>query len=555
MNHLRPIKQLPTHEVENMPPYIGNQDLWKNDKNLRDAVNREGADWAEKNLSVFGHLMGCTEMFDHAEKANKNPPELKAFDQYGNRINYVDYHPSYHHLLGVAIRNEIPSFAWNHKKEGSQVAHMALTYMFNQVEGGVMCPMAMTYSVIPALKHNPDLEAQWLPKVLSNQYDDRDIPIDQKLGGTIGMFMTEKQGGSDVRANSTRAKPVSSTVGNGSEYLLTGHKYFCSAPMCDAFLVLANTNVGLSCFLVPRWKPDGERNSFFIQRLKDKLGNRSNASSEIELDDTFGTMIGEEGKGIKTILDMVIGNRIYCAVSSASLMRQAVVQVLHHTTHRTAFQKKLLDQPLMKNVIADMILESDAAANLAMRVARSVDCQEEDENEKSISRIFTTVSKYWITKRAPYMIFEALECHGGPGYIEESIMPRLYREAPLNSIWEGSGNVMCVDVLRAMQKDKNAISSVFNELEKARGLNAYYDLNIDNLFLELKNPEDLEIKSRSITERISTLMQASIFLKNCNEEIASAFCSSRLGGNWTGAFGTLNSNTNFDKIIKRALPN
>ena len=314
MNHLRPIKQLPTHEVENMPPYLGNQDLWKNDKNLRDAVNREGAGWAEKNLSAFGQLMGSTEMFDHAEKANKNPPELKAFDQYGNRINYVDYHPSYHHLLGVAIKNEIPSFAWKHKKQGSQVAHMALTYMFSQVEGGVMCPMAMTYSVIPALKHNPDLEAQWLPKVLSNQYDDRDIPIDQKLGGTIGMFMTEKQGGSDVRANSTRAKPVSSSVGNGSEYLLTGHKYFCSAPMCDAFLVLANTNVGLSCFLVPRWKPNGERNSFFIQRLKDKLGNRSNASSEIELDNTLGTMIGEEGKGIKTILDMVIGNRIYLSL-------------------------------------------------------------------------------------------------------------------------------------------------------------------------------------------------------------------------------------------------
>ena len=348
MNHLRPIKQLPTHEVENMPPYMGNQDLWKNDKNLRDAVKREGAGWAEEKLRAFGQLMGSTKMFDHADKANKNPPELKAFDQYGNRINYVDYHPSYHHLLGAAIKNEVPSFAWKHKKEGSQVAHMALTYMFNQVEGGVMCPMAMTYSVIPALKHNQDLEDQWLPKVLSNKYDDRDIPIDQKVGATIGMFMTEKQGGSDVRANSTRAKPVYSSVGNGCEYLLTGHKYFCSAPMCDAFLVLANTDIGLSCFLVPRWKPNGERNSFFIQRLKDKLGNRSNASSEIELDSTFGTMIGEEGKGIKTILDMVIGNRIYCAVSSASLMRQAVVQVLHHTTHRSAFQKKLIDQPLMK---------------------------------------------------------------------------------------------------------------------------------------------------------------------------------------------------------------
>ena len=549
MNHLRPIKQLPTHEVENMPPYIGNQDLWKNDKNLREAVNREGAGWAEKNLSAFGHLMGCTEMFDHAEKANKNPPELKAFDQYGNRINYVDYHPSYHHLLGVAIKNEIPSFAWNHKKEGSQVAHMALTYMFSQVEGGVMCPMAMTYSVIPALKHNPDLEAQWLPKVLSNQYDDRDIPIDQKLGGTIGMFMTEKQGGSDVRANSTRAKPVSSSVGNGSEYLLTGHKYFCSAPMCDAFLVLANTNVGLSCFLVPRWKPNGERNSFFIQRLKDKLGNRSNASSEIELDNTLGTMIGEEGKGIKTILDMVIGNRIYCAVSSASLMRQAVVQVLHHVSHRSAFQKRLIDQPLMRNVVADIILESEAALNLSLRVARAVDNQNSNEDERSFARISTAISKYWVTKRAPYLVFEALECHGGPGYIEESVMPRLYREAPLNSIWEGSGNVMCLDVLRALQRDKNALPALLKELDLAKGANHNFDVSLANLKSNLDSSKGIETEARLITEKMACLIQASIFIRSGQEEKISAFCDSRLGPTWTGAFGTLSEGTNFDEII------
>ena len=549
MNHLRPIKQLPTHEVENMPPYMGNQDLWKNDKNLRDAVNREGAGWAEKNLSAFGHLMGCTEMFDHAEKANKNPPELKAFDQYGNRINYVDYHPSYHHLLGVAIKNEIPSFAWNHKKEGSQVAHMALTYMFNQVEGGVMCPMAMTYSVIPALKHNPDLEAQWLPKVLSNQYDDRDIPIDQKLGGTIGMFMTEKQGGSDVRANSTRAKPVSSSVGNGSEYLLTGHKYFCSAPMCDAFLVLANTNVGLSCFLVPRWKPNGERNSFFIQRLKDKLGNRSNASSEIELDNTLGTMIGEEGKGIKTILDMVIGNRIYCAVSSASLMRQAIVQVLHHVSHRSAFQKRLIDQPLMRNVVADMVLECEAALNLSLRVARAVDNQNSNEDERSFARISTAISKYWVTKRAPYLVFEALECHGGPGYIEESVMPRLYREAPLNSIWEGSGNVMCLDVLRALQRDKNALPALFKELDLAKGVNRNFDVSLANLKSKLESSRGIETEARLITEKMACLIQASIFIRSGQEEKISAFCYSRLGSIWSGAFGTLSQDTNFDEII------
>jgi len=409
--------------------------------------------------------------------------------------------------------------------------------------------MAMTYSVIPALKHNRELEAQWLPKVLSNQYDDRDIPIDQKLGGTIGMFMTEKQGGSDVRANSTRAKPVSSSVGNGSEYLLTGHKYFCSAPMCDAFLVLANTDVGLSCFLVPRWKPNGERNSFFIQRLKDKLGNRSNASSEIELDNTLGTMIGEEGKGIKTILDMVIGNRIYCAVSSASLMRQAVVQVLHHVSHRSAFQKRLIDQPLMRNVVADMVLESEAALNLSLRVARAADNQNSNEDERSFARISTAISKYWVTKRAPYLVFEALECHGGPGYIEESVMPRLYREAPLNSIWEGSGNVMCLDVLRALQRDKNALPALFKELDLAKGANRNFDVSLDDLKSKLESSKGIETEARLITEKMACLIQASIFIRSGQEEKISAFCDSRLGSTWSGAFGTLSEGTNFEEII------
>jgi putative acyl-CoA dehydrogenase len=370
------------------------------------------------------------------------------------------------------------------------------------------------------------------------------------VGATIGMFMTEKQGGSDVRANSTKAKPASSSVGNGSGYLLTGHKYFCSAPMCDAFLVLANTDIGLSCFLVPRWKPDGERNSFFIQRLKDKLGNRSNASSEIELDDTFGTMIGEEGKGIKTILDMVIGNRIYCAVSSASLMRQAVVQVLHHVSHRSAFQKRLIDQPLMRNVVADMVLESEAALNLSLRVARAVDNQDFNEDERSFARIGTAISKYWVTKRAPYLVFEALECHGGPGYIEESVMPRLYREAPLNSIWEGSGNVMCLDVLRALQRDKNALPSLFKELESAKGSNSNFDVSLMHLKNRMDSPKGIETEARLITEKMACLIQASIFIKGGQEEKISAFCNSRLGPTWSGAFGTLSEDTNFEEIIR-----
>ena len=544
-----PISKLPTHEVINMPPHIGDQDLWQGDKALIHWTKAMCGTQHVSHFSEVGRKTGCAETFLKAEQANKHGPELRAFDQYGMRINSVEFHPAYHDLMDLAVSHKLHNFAWHNEGNAPHLGQSVLTYMFSQPEGGVMCPMAMTYSVIPALKHNQQLEDQWLPKVLSNQYDDRDIPIDQKVGATIGMFMTEKQGGSDVRANSTRAKPVSSNVGNGSDYLLTGHKYFCSAPMCDAFLVLANTDVGLSCFLVPRWMPNGERNSFFIQRLKDKLGNKSNASSEIELDDTFGTMIGEEGKGIKTILDMVIGNRIYCAVSSASLMRQAIVQVQHHVSHRSAFQRRLIDQPLMRNVIADMVLESEAALNLSLRVARAVDNQNSNEDERSFARISTAISKYWITKRAPYLVFEALECHGGPGYIEESIMPRLYREAPLNSIWEGSGNVMCLDVLRALQRDKNALPALFRELASAKGSNKNFDESFSHLKETLQDPIDLEIEARLLTEKMACLIQASIFIKSGEEEKISAFCNSRLGPRWSGAFGTLPTDTSFEYIM------
>jgi putative acyl-CoA dehydrogenase len=427
--------------------------------------------------------------------------------------------------------------------------------MLSQPEGGVMCPMAMTYSVVPALLKAPEVGDEWLPRIKSTSYDRRDIPAAEKTGATLGMFMTEKQGGSDVRANSTRAVSAGGPTGPGGEYLLTGHKYFCSAPMCDGFLTLAYTDGGLSCFLVPRWTPAGERNNLFIQRIKDKLGNRSNASTEMEFEDAWGVMVGEEGRGVRTIMDMVTGNRIYCAISSAALMRQALVQALHHTAHRTAFQKKLIDQPLMQNVLADLAVESEAALAIGMRVARAMDDADAgDEAAGALARIGTAVAKYWVCKRAPMQILEALECHGGPGYIEESILPRLYREAPVNGIWEGSGNVICLDVLRAMFREPAAIPAFTGELEQARGGNARLDAAVDRLAVELDDPENLELRARGLTELMAVCWQGALLVRHAPAAVADAFCASRLGDRWHGAYGALPANVDAAAVIARARP-
>ena len=549
----KPAATLPTHEVENMPPHIGDQDLWRGDRALRDGVEREGGGWATDKLATFGTLMGSAEMFEKADQANRHGPSLKAFDRYGMRIDQVEFHPAYHDLMAVAIENEIPSFAWKQdERPGAHVAHTALSYMYNQVEGGVMCPMAMTYSALPTLRSTPSIADEWIPRLLSTSYDPRDIPVTEKTGATLGMFMTEKQGGSDVRANSTRAKPVSATTGPGAEYRLTGHKFFCSAPMCDAFLTLAYTDVGLSCFLIPRWTPDGERNALFIQRLKDKLGNRSNASSEIEMLDTWGLMVGEEGRGVRTIIDMVQYNRFYCCSSSSALMREGLVQALHHTTHRSAFQKRLIQQPLMRNVLADLAIESEAALALTLRLGRAIDDAPHDEGAAALVRIGTAIGKYWVCKRATAHIGESLECLGGPGYIEESMMPRLYREAPVNSIWEGSGNVMCLDVLRAMQREDTALPAIFAELEAARGGNALLDDATTSLKDELSDPADMEIRARALTEGMAVTLQAALLVRHAPNATSDAFCASRLGPRKTGAYGTLPPNTDFDTIIDRA---
>ena len=538
-----------------MPPHLGDQNLWACDQALREATAREGAGWAHDQLAKFGRIVGTEEVFEKAEMANRFSPELKDFDRYGMRVNQVEYHPAYHDLMGLAIENEVAAFAWKHEGPGAQVGQAALMYMFNQVEGGVMCPMAMTYSAIPALRSTPAIAEDWIPRLLSSSYDRRDIPVGEKSGATIGMFMTEKQGGSDVRANSTHARPMGTETGMGAEYLLTGHKFFCSAPMCDAFLTLAGTDAGgISCFLVPRWRPDGERNMLLLQRIKRKLGNTSNASTEMELQDTWGVMIGEEGRGIRTIIDMVQGNRVYCAMASAALMRQGLVQALHYTRNRSAFQKRLAQQPLMKNVLADLAIEAEAALVLGLRVARAMDEAPANEDAAAFARIGTAIAKYWNTKRAPSHVFEALECHGGSGYIEESIMPRLYREAPLNSIWEGSGNVICLDVLRAMQREPRAIPVLLAEFQAARGIDANLDRAIEKLEDELANPADLEVRARSLTERIAVTLQAALLSLHAPGATAQAFRSSRLSGDGARAFGALSPDTDFDAILSRACP-
>ncbi|MCK4711748.1 MAG: acyl-CoA dehydrogenase family protein [Marinosulfonomonas sp.] len=547
MSPRNPIAHLPTHDVTNMPPHIGDQDFWTQDIALREGVAREGGSWANAHLADFGVQAGREEVFDLADQANRFGPELKPFDRYGMRTNQVSFHPAYHALHDLAVSGGLPNFAWNNAQAGAHVAHAALNYMFNQVEGGVVCPMAMTYAAIQALKSTPAVADEWLPKLLSTRYDRRDIPLSEKTGAQVGMFMTEKQGGSDVRTNSTQAVP------DGDGYLLTGHKYFCSAPMSDAFLTLAYTDAGLTCFLVPRFTPDGRRNGLFLQRLKDKLGNKSNASSEMELQNTWGAMVGPDGCGIKTIIDMVQGTRFYCAFGSAALMRQGLVQALHHTTHRAAFQKKLIDQPLMRNVLADLAIESEAATTLSLRLGRAIDQAEAgDTQAAALARIGTAIGKYWICKRTPNHTFEAMECHGGPGYVEESIMPRLFCESPVNSIWEGSGNVICLDVLRALHKDPETLDAFLTEVEKGQGQNANLDKALGTLKKALSDPSDIEMRARRLTEQMALVWQAALLVQHAPAAVSDAFCASRLGDYWSGAYGTLPVRSDFGAIITRA---
>lgn len=541
--------QFKTHEVENQPLPLAPLNAWLSDKPLQEAVERNGGIWAEKHLSDFGQVVGH-ELMEAGDLANRNKPVFHPFDRYGRRIDHVEFHPSYHELMRHAMHAQVHSFSWRHPDQaGSHVARAALLYMYSQADAGTGCPLTMTHACVPALQHSPEIAEQWIPRILASEYDPKTLPADKKTAVTIGMGMTEKQGGSDVRRNTTHAIQQA----DGS-YMVTGHKFFFSAPLCDAHLILAQTKGGLSCLLLPRVLPDGSMNEVRIQRLKDKLGDCSNASSEVEFQGAKAFLIGSEGRGVPVIIEMVSLTRLDCMIGSTGLMRQALVQALHHTSNREAFGRVLIEQPLMRNVLADLALECEASIALTMRVARAVDASKRDSHEAAFSRIATAIGKYWICKRTPAYVNEAQECLGGIGFVEENILPRLYRQAPLNSIWEGSGNVQCLDVLRALQKEPEVRNALFVELQSALGKNDLYDKHVASLQAAFEDVATLEVRSRLVVERAALAIQASLLLKEGNQEIADAFCRSRLARQQGFAYGTLDPSAPLDLLIARAKP-
>jgi putative acyl-CoA dehydrogenase len=536
-----------THEVLNQSPPLADYNLFREDRALVEALRREGGGWAEARADRLGALAGG-EPIVWGSQANTNPPILRTHDRYGHRIDEVEFHPAWHQLLQLAVAEECHALPWREARPGGHVARAALFYLMAQVEAGHTCPISMTYAAVPALSAQPELAREWVPRLTSTVYDRRMMPAPEKNGALCGMAMTEKQGGSDVRANTTWARPLGGR-GPGAEYEITGHKWFCSAPMCDVFLVLAQTDGGLSCFLLPRWRPDGTRNAFHIQRLKDKLGNRSNASSEVEFDGAWARMLGEEGRGVRSIIEMVNHTRFDCAVGSAAAMRQAVAQATHHAAHRSAFGKRLADQPLMRNVLADLGIESEAATVTVMRLARAY-----DEAQRHFARLATAVAKYWICKRGPAVVGEALESVGGNGYVEESMMPRLYREAPLNSIWEGSGNVICLDVLRAFAREPESVEAFFGEIDLARGAEPRLDAFVRRLRDDIARPEALGARARALVERLALALQGSLLVRHGDPSVTEGFVASRLTGDHGLAFGTLPAGVDCERIVERARP-
>jgi len=551
MQTYRPIADLPTHEVTNQPPPLAGYNLFTADRVLAEAVAREGTRESVERATAFGAALGEGQVLELGETANRHPPELRAFDRYGHRIDEVAYHPAYHRLMALGIAHRQPSVAWI-GESGGHVSHAALEFLMHEVEPGVCCPMSMTYAGIPALRHNPELAAGWEPKLLSDAYDPALGPMEEKAGCTMGMAMTEKQGGSDVRANATLARPVAGT--SGEVYELTGHKWFCSAPMCDAFLTLAYVEDRLTCFFVPRVTPDGDRNRIFIQRLKDKLGNRANASSEIEYERAWARRVGEEGRGVPTIIEMVHHTRLDTTLGAASLMRRALAEAIHHAEHRVAFQKRLVDQPLMRGLLADLALESEAATVLAFRVARAFDESAESETERNFARLAVALSKYWLNKRVVETVFEALEIHGGVGYVEEAPMARLYREAPLNSIWEGSGNVIALDVLRTIAKAPGAVEAYRAELAEAAGADERLDRAAAALEERLAHPAGLEPQARRLAEDMAVALQGGLLVRHAPPAVAEAFLAGRLEGRSGRVYGTLPEGVAVDALIERARP-
>ena len=527
----------------NQPPPLAGYDAYRADPWLRSAVRRANATWIEGAAGELGRYVGSAEAQAHAAAANRNPPQLATHDRFGHRIDQVDFHPSYHALMARALGSGVHSLAWKHAGGGFS-GRAALFYLWNQLEQGTACPVTMTFASIPVMRHAPDIEKEWRAKVLADAYDPRPVSVAQKSGATIGMAMTEKQGGSDLRAVQTRA-----TRGDGA-WRLGGHKWFCSAPMSDAFFTLARSDEGVTCFFVPRSLPDGSRNPFLLQRLKDKVGNRSNASSEIEYRDTAAWLVGEPGRGIATLIEMAHHTRFDIVVGVAGMMRAALNEALHHARHRMAFGRTLAEHALMQNVLADLALEAEAAALLAFRLAAAFDASGADDSQRELQRVLTPIAKYWLCKRMTPVAVEAMECLGGNGYVEESPLARLYREAPLNGIWEGSANVICLDVLRALAKSPRSRDAFVMEVSAAK--DSRIERVLDRARTLLESGAGAESQARVIVESLALAMQASLMKRHSAAAASEAFCMSRLDASGGRAFGTLPAGTDAAALMRRA---
>jgi putative acyl-CoA dehydrogenase len=536
-----------THVVTNQVPTLQDYNPATSPV-LAEALIREGGEWGVDEVFELGALAGGAQAQRWGELADRNQPVLRTHDRYGNRIDEVEYDPAYHELMTVAVGHGVHAAPWADDRPGAHVVRAAKESVWTP-EAGHVCPISMTYAVVPALRHNPELSAVYEPLLTSRVYDPELKLPTTKAGITAGMSMTEKQGGSDVRAGTTQATPN----GDGT-FRITGHKWFTSAPMCDVFLVLAQAPGGLSCVFLPRVLPDGTRNKMFLQRLKDKLGNHANASSEVEYEGATAWLVGEEGRGVPTIIEMVNLTRLDCTLGSATSMRTGLTRAIHHAQHRKAFGAYLIDQPLMRNVLADLAVEAEAATMLAMRMAGATDgATRGDDRENLLRRIGLAAGKYWVCKRATPHAAEAMECLGGNGYVEESGMPRLYREAPLMGIWEGSGNVSALDTLRAMATRPECVEVMFDELSRTTGQDPRLDAHVTSLRTELGDLESVQYRARKIAEDISLALQGSLLVRYGHPAVAEAFLASRLGGQWGGAFGTLPTGLDLAPIIERAL--
>lgn len=540
-----------THEVDNQTPPMVGHNAFTQDQVLVDAVQREGAGWAYNHCAEFGAIVANERVAELTRLAHKHTPELRTHDRFGNRIDFVEFHPAYHALMSIALGAGVHSFAYNACRSGGHVARAALCYLWNQAENGTSCPTGMAYAAISGFQMSPWLRGDWLRKLVAQDYDPSFKPVPEKRAITVGYAMTEKQGGSDLRANTTRGTRIG-TDGDVDIYELIGHKWFFSAPMSDGFFTTAQTTNGMSCFFVPRWKPDGTRNTFFLQRIKDKCGNRSNASSEMEYARTWAVLVGEEGRGVRTILESADHTRLDFAIGSAALLRQGLNLAIFHAEHRKAFGKSIIEHPMMKNTLADLALESEAATILAMRLAASLDKAESDESERLLARILTPVGKYWNCKRAPIVVEEALECIGGNGFIEEHPMARLYREAPINSIWEGTSNMMSMDVLRALEREPETLDAVLQEIRRGAAADVRIARWADEVERLAKDKTLAAQQSRQLTEMIALGIQASIMAQGSPNAVVAAFLDSRLDSGSRRTFGTLSSKHDLDAIVSRS---